>query len=243
MTTFGGQTVPPIFGGAAALDLIFLRGAGTFYNKDIDGTGVDLVQPAINVNDDLFVFVNSAFFEPIVNAGWTQVLTYNVGACEIFHRVADGTATDDFAMPATASTRNRFAQMASFGNSDPGSPPDELTLIQTGTIQDGPAGASDVWPFFAITAGGDPTDTFIIYFSFKLRTLLGGVGLAVTDNPNINPIGSIAYSQAAPAEMQWLSWGYQFQAASVSLPAGSMTYAPLTTGGVIMSQYTRWNLQ
>lgn len=107
-TTFGGATVPPLFGG----------GGGGFVTGDIQigSVGADYIGPAAgnpapvtmpaasaNIGDELWQIVHSSGTYAN-DPNWTQVIG---GAAVLFNRfrllrrTADGTASDDFILPIT----------------------------------------------------------------------------------------------------------------------------------------------
>lgn len=241
----GGKHAPGHFIGGAEGNLIFLRAVGAWYIKIDDGSNVNIDLPVRQANDDLFVFVNSLFTEALAPAGWTQVQTHTVaaivGAVQLFHRVATNDANDNFLIPAIVSVRNRVAQMAVFGNTDPMSPPDSLAQIQSGPAFNTSQADLD---YSAITAGADPSETFILFLATHFRI---GTSGAVTTPPNLDDdleeIDSLATSQGAPNNDRInITWSWDYQDVSVSVPAGSIAYT-VSEFGANFSQYSRWNLQ
>lgn len=241
----GGKQGPGHYIGGTIGNLIFLRAVGEWYIKIDDGSNVNIDLPVRQANDDLFVFVNSLFTEALAPTGWTQVQTHTVaaiiGAVQLFHRVASNDANDNFLIPAIVSVRNRVAQMAAFGNTDPNSPPNFLTQIQSGSAFNTSQADLD---YSAMIAGADPSETFVLFLATHFR--IGESG-AVTTSPNLDDdlaeIDSLAVSQGLPNDDRInITWSWDYQDVSVSVPAGSIAYT-VSQFGANFSQYSRWNLQ
>jgi len=109
-TTFGGSTVPPIFGGGGGGFLqgdIRIGGVGSEYVGPAGGNLVPITLPGVSgvaVGEEIYQVVHSSgtYANP---AGWSVVLG-GAGVLfdrfRIFRRIADGTAADDFIMPANS---------------------------------------------------------------------------------------------------------------------------------------------
>jgi hypothetical protein len=225
-------------------DKIFLRDVGALYNKDIDGTDVDIPLAPRLAGDQLFVFVMSGYSQDFTPTGWTKVISYSFNRAFLYFRVATADANDNFRIPATASTQFRIAQMASFGqNGIFGVPPDFLQNVQSGFLLDGNTGSDPVWEYFGMTAGPSRPDTLCLFLAFKYRQIspAGSPTIGpIYPGPVANEIASHAIASTGVEGRVWATWGWEYQETEAALPSGTLTYTPDTTFGYEISQATRW---
>jgi hypothetical protein len=233
---------PPLGGGVSPTTDIFLRDTSNWYIRELDGDGFTISSPGI-ANDDLIVYmVSLAITDPTaVNTGWTRVWNPRAGY-EAFHRVADGSANDDFILPTPTGNHNNIAQMAAFGNTVIGSPPNNLQNTQGGTLTQLPTGTS--WTYGGMAAAG-LDKSIVIFFGARLRTFVGVATSQVLCTDIENEIGTVEYGQAtSPASSIWMQWGWEYHEAPEAMSASGspITYSPTFSAGIALTQYTRWRL-
>ena len=243
-------TISPVRGPVSnGADLIFLRDTGDWYDKSADGGDVDIPLATMReVDDDLFVLTLSNFAEAFAPAGWTQVQSFTVGglvgALKLFHRVATDDASDNFHIPVIASSKNRVAQMASFGNIIvPAAPPDVIAQFQGGAIF---TTNGSPLTYFSMTAGTDPTETLVIFIAAHLRVSTSGAATTPANTQfdilagyNLREVGSISTGGSDP-DRQNFTWSWDYHDTSVAVPGGAIPYT-VQEFGANFSQYSRWH--
>jgi hypothetical protein len=232
LTTFGGQTIPPIFGGGAALGLIFLRGAGAWFNTvQADGHGdTPLPFPARQVGDELLVFQTGigATSTPLEIAEWTAFAGTGGGSLNLWHRIATNDASDTFTIRSTFSG-NSLNQMASFGNLNQLG----LTGVASGTLT---TGNSIDWDILTMAAGAIADTMALAFFNRVIAS--ANVGLSVTDNTGLNLIGS--QFQNAAGRTSWCGWSWRFDAVAASTPTVEQGYTPDPVSADQITRYFRF---
>ena len=172
MTTFGGRTVPPLFGGDAPLGFE-LRDAGpvTLFLR-LDGhPDTAIVLPDRKVDDILIAYwAQDPGGMPNV-PGWTMMIPTQSNN-NLFTRQATNDANDAFIIPATQ-TDAIFAQVASFNNPLANG----VTSVSSSTTR---TGNRVDWILTSLAASA-LLDTLIISRVWRL-SVGGGVGLTETDN-------------------------------------------------------------
>jgi len=240
MTTFGGSTIPPIFGGASAFPTsgpIFVRSVGAFYNSVVDGVGEqDLPQPGITLDDDLFVLLNgNASTGSPVNAGdWTNLFSVSFNRFELFHRKATLTANDEFTIAAHTSLQ--VGVMASLSNTDDIT--DTISQFQGGSIN---SDADDTWNVNAIANNvtEDPLAAIMLFCGRNTTTVVASPSV-INAAPLATTIAQIGVSQVGEGSV-WLYWGFDYENPSIAYGAFVQGYAP-TQGAVQWTQYQRYRL-
>jgi hypothetical protein len=232
MTTFGGQTIPPLFGGAQ--DLIRLGGFGApqTYDESLATDGSNLDKPATNAGDTLFVFANLS--DPLGGGpvGWTAltgIINNNQG--RIYTRIADDTALDNFAW-AAGQFSNGIAIFASFVT-EPGfflgNTVNNVQLQVTNTA----------WGINNFLAGNGDS----LVFCLMTRSAQGiGGAFSVDDDVDIaNVIIQSGENHGAFNHALWRFWGWEFEATSRAHSAGDLTYAP-TQNASTKTRFARFEL-
>lgn len=253
MTTFGGQTVPPLFGGgggAPPAGKIFIRSTANFYNSIFDGGLQQAIPnpPTVNIGDDLFVYWNETrggTFAGPLGGGWAVNMAGSApvfGDTQLWHRIADGTALDNFTLPADPGTAARFAQMVCIGNDDT---PDTIFVSQTGT----PAGSTGTdWDVNSISAGFVMNDTCI--FCCCMRQLEDTGGIISLSVINQDPSGMQVIGEQTGSVLiggitisnLWVWWGFLFQQISAALPAFEQGYLPDPLSAGQWTNYQRYRI-
>ena len=229
MTTFGGSTIPPIFGGGAAQGVIFLRGVGdVFETNNLDGhPNTNIPQPSIVVGDQLYVFATGVGAVPSSGVDWTSVVAFG-GSLVFWARVADGTASDEFTVSA-AFTGMSNCQMASFGNLNQLG----LTGLLAGTLT---SNSANDWNIVGIAAGA-VNDTLVI--AACMRTIATfQVGITETDNTGLTLIG--ADSRADGTRTIWDLWSFRFDAVPASTVSVEQSYTPDPVTATQLLRYMRF---
>ena len=236
MTTFGGQTIPPLFGGGA--DLIALLpgggiGAVENYDQGTATTGLPIDAPAgIQAGDTQFVFSNLSDSLGAASTGWTTltgILNNNQG--RIYTRIADETGDDDF-FYAAAQFSNGTSIMAVF-RTEPGffleTQANNLQLQETNFD----------WDINSFGAGLN--DTLV----FALMSRSGqGIGGAFTVGSNIdiaNIIQASGENHGAFNHALWRFWGWEFESTSRAHSAGDLDYTP-DRNAAVKTRFARFGL-
>ena len=236
MTTFGGQTIPPLFGGGAVADLIFLIGFGAPQNYDelVATTGANLDKPATNAGDTLFVFANlsDALGAP-TQSGWTAltgILNNNQG--RIYTRIADDTADDNFSWAAGLFS-NGVAIFAAFGTT----PGFFLEHSVSNTLF---SATNTAWGINNLLAGA-ANDTLVFCLMSRSAQGIGGA-FSVTNSVDIpNEIIGSGENHGAANHALWRFWGWEFEATPRAHPVDDQTYAP-TQNASIRCRYARFQI-
>jgi len=233
MTTFAGNTIPPIFGGAK--DPIFIRSVAPAYFVDGDGAipANDLDKPTLKVNDLLVVFAYQASGNMLPNiatsANWTTILSLPGGAVDILSNRASGNATDDYSTDSRAAGgvgHPAYVQMISLASG--------VTGKRVVHIQNGPTNTAVNTDFdiFAMTVGPDINNTFVMgvhgRFDFNLTAFANP---EVDDISGMNQIAKQTtriIRTAFPTQFlySWIGWAGIYQAVSSAVPLQNLPYIP-----------------
>jgi len=228
MTTFGGQTIPPLFG--STQDAIFLRGVGAVFETD-QGDGhasTNIPQPAINVGDALMVLATGIGSVPSSGAGWIATVPSFGGSMVLWRRTADGTAADEFEVNV-GFTGMSNCQMASWGNANNlGLDVESVGLLTSDNIAD--------WNILSI-AGVGSNDTMVLCCCVRVRALLLG-GVTGTDNSGLILLGE--NSRSATTRTIWDLWSFRFDKTPQSAPAVEQSYTPDPTTATALTRYLRF---
>lgn len=114
MTTFGGHTIPPLFGGG---ELGFVLRDAAAISLFINGDGhpnTNIALPVRKIDDILVVFWGEDAGGQPTPTGWTKTIPV-AASSNMFTRQATNDASDNFTVPASR-TGSMFVQMASFNN-------------------------------------------------------------------------------------------------------------------------------
>lgn len=251
-TSFGGHTIPPLFGGGGGGFLqgdIRIGSVGADYIGPAAGNPAPVTMPAAsaNVGDELWQVMHTSgtYANP---AGWTVKVagaTILFDRFRIFSRVADGTASDDFIFPITtlfATGKQWSLQEVLPFDAFPSA------IVQGGTINSASTLAWDVGfpPGTALTANatGDPAKFVYGNFACQDRQQPGTVSPIIADsNPDgletIVSLGAFAPTGGAATDTELTLINFQYLAVSVAYVAyviGRTPGAPNT-----YAQWTQYN--
>ncbi len=227
---------------AVTTDPIFLRAVSSWYNKDVDGTPATISAPATTQINDTLICLKAGFGQALAApAGWTALPAYVGGNLQLYSRLADGTAADDFAI-AEITTRNVVGQIAVFGNTL--SEITELVVYQGGTINARSTGADTDFDLLGIPIDAAPevNDLMLaVYMREKNAANAGVLSIVPSSVPVTNTVDSMVYRQAvAPVSDLWVGWNWEYENnSSPAIPASIITYLPLTTFCVEVTQIQR----
>lgn len=106
MTTFGGQTVPPLFvgaGGGFAQGDIRIHAVSSLTVISGGNPQAAIASSSADIDDEIWVAeLGSSFNAPTeVSGNWTEQLSFSP-SFRFWHRIADGTSADDWIMPVNA---------------------------------------------------------------------------------------------------------------------------------------------
>ena len=247
-TSFGGSTVPPLFGGGggAPSGNIFIRSAGNIFTT-LDGPVLATTvpdPPTVAVNDTLLMFIsmNGFLFEAAANPGWTSSnFTPGDGAFENYSRLADGSASDTFNLPA--GTLAVQAQTVAIGNllGELG----QLFVFQGGAIN---SASNANWDIFALNFGTGLADranfAWFRHIRVQNTAVIPPAGTVGSNMPSrFTQIGANALSGQNTAGNQsrqlWYAWYFEYEAVTTALPAVNHDYTISIFGGNFTT-YQRW---
>jgi hypothetical protein len=254
MTTFGGQTIPPLFGGVAA-DGIFIRSVGApyFQPSNVALAATNLGLPATrNPGDLLYVYSiqYSGGIPPQAPTAveWTTA-GFGGGGINTSFRTATNDALDNYLVPAISNISlgmQFFAQMVCLASSDPAKSVVEF-LADEGTES---SFNTDTMPLAAIGAGGDPTNTFVIgfyghWYGQAFSTLMptsqsDAAGLTLIGKGDMG--ASRIDTPATTFHYLVAGWGSVYQATSAALALQNIPFlTPFVIGSAqVRSQYRRF---
>ena len=225
MTTFGGATIPPLFGGSPAIGLIGI-GASIQSTQAIPIlVNTPVPKPTYSPGDTLIVsaYCFSGATGPLALeiANWILVAgAFPGGTQNLWYRQATGTAADDFTVaprtPGFVSVQ-AFFQMASFRTrSGTG-----LVWNNSGTLQNAPIAT---FPIPAIVAGA-LTDTLIISQAYKSGFSGAVFPVTLSPIPGATPLGSFVVGELVTFQTySWSTWGFTIQGAPAIDPAVDIPY-------------------
>ena len=249
MTTFGGATIPPLFGGADA-DALFIRSVGLPFVGTTAGypAGILPLPPTIVAGDRLVAFSGGSGVGP---TGVNYTFRSNSGSPasgRIFDRIATNDINDNFNYNASAINNIAgisLGQIVCLASSDNLLTPTFSAIAGTYSVIGGEPIAN--FTMTSAVVGAVPNNTMVFGTYARYHQQIGNLTVPTIGQPttliNLSENAQNTPTPVGRDNFAWMGWGYTFQAVSAAFVTEQIPFTPTNLAfglASASSQYVRY---